>query len=126
MGLIYTQINLGNPSPEDLLPMDVEALVDSGSMFLRIPAHAAFQLKLRELHIREVTFANNSKQLCLYVGPVYIKYQNRECMTGALVTGEQVLLGAIPMEDMDLKIDMQARKLVVNPASPNIPSAVVM
>ena len=126
MGLIYTQINLSNPSRNDLSPLDLKALVDFGSMFLCVPAHVALQFKLRELHTREVTFANNFKQLCLYVGPVYVKYGNRECMTGALVTGEQVLLGAIPMEDMDLKIDMQARKLVVNPASPNIPSAVVM
>lgn len=126
MGLIYAKLNLSNPSLEDLLPMDVEALVDSGSMFLCIPRHVALQLKLRELHTREVTVANNTKQLCPYVGPVFIKFQNRECMAGALVLGEQVLLGAIPMEDMDIKIDMQARKLVVNPASPNIPSAVVM
>ncbi len=126
MGLIYTQLNLSNPSLEDLLPMDVEALVDSGSMFLCVPSHVALQLKLKELHTREVTVANNAKQLCPYVVPVSVKFQNRECMTGALVLGEQVLLGAIPMEDMDLKIDMPGRKLMVNPASPNIPTAVVM
>ena len=39
---------------------------------------------------------------------------------GALVMGDQALLGAIPMEDMDLVILPKTKKLDVNPASPNI------
>ena len=39
--------------------------------------------------------------------------------TGALVTGDQVLVGAIPMEDMDLVVVPRTRTLDVNPASPN-------
>lgn len=35
--------------------------------------------------------------------------------------GNQVLLGAIPMEDMDLIIEPSRQKVTVNPASPNIP-----
>jgi len=40
---------------------------------------------------------------------------------GALVMGNQVLLGAIPMEDMDLIIVPKTRALDVNPNSPNVP-----
>jgi hypothetical protein len=39
---------------------------------------------------------------------------------GALVMGDQVLLGAIPMEDMDLVVIPAERKLAVNPRNPNI------
>ncbi|MGH8605378.1 MAG: clan AA aspartic protease, partial [Gammaproteobacteria bacterium] len=39
----------------------------------------------------------------------------------ALVFGNQVLLGSIPMEDMDLVIEPSRQKVTVNPASPNIP-----
>ena len=46
---------------------------------------------------------------------------NRECVTGALVSGNQVLLGAIPMEDMDLIIEPAKLRVSVNPLSPNIP-----
>ena len=106
--------------------MTVTALVDSGANFLCIPKHVAIQLQLKELHQREATLANNTKQLCTYVGPVSVKFENRECMVGALVLGESVLLGALPMEDMDLLIDPLRRKLVVNPSSPNIPMAIVM
>lgn len=45
----------------------------------------------------------------------------RECVTGALVLGNQVLLGAIPMEDMDLLIEPSRLRVSVNPLSPNMP-----
>jgi len=40
--------------------------------------------------------------------------------TGALVMGDQVLFGAIPMEDMDLVVIPRSRSIDVNPASPNV------
>jgi hypothetical protein len=54
-----------------------------------------------------------------------IQFENRNCFTGALVMGDTVLLGAVPMEDMDLVIEPRLQQLTVNPASPNIPTAVV-
>ena len=126
MGLVFADLMLKNPSDESLQPMNVTALVDSGASFLCVPARVAMQLKLPELHKRETTLADNTKQLCPYVGPVYVKFQNRECLVGAMVLGEQVLLGALPMEDMDVQIDPRNRRLVANPASPNIQTAIVV
>lgn len=34
------------------------------------------------------------------LGPVRVSMLGRDCFIGALVMGDQVLLGAIPMEDM--------------------------
>ena len=34
--------------------------------------------------------------------------------------GDEVLLGAVPMEDMDLVVQPKPLKLSVNPESPNI------
>lgn len=45
---------------------------------------------------------------------------------GALVLGTQVLLGAIPMEDMDLIVIPKTRTVDVDPDSPNIASSIVM
>jgi hypothetical protein len=39
--------------------------------------------------------------------------------------GDEVLLGAIPMEDMDLVIIPRTRTLDVNPANPNVASSTV-
>ncbi len=59
-----------------------------------------------------------------YVGPIEIRFKNRIGFAGALVMGDQVLLGAIPMEDMDLVIVPRTRLLDVNPSSPNIASTI--
>ena len=126
MGLVYAELTLKNPSDTSLKPLIVTALVDSAASFLCVPPHVAMQLKLPELHQRETTLADHTKKLCPYVGPVYIKFQNRECLTGAIVLGEQVLLGALPMEDMDVQVDPRNRQLVANPASPNLQTAMAI
>jgi hypothetical protein len=60
------------------------------------------------------------------VGPIKITCLDRSCYVGALVLGDRVLLGAVPMEDMDLVISPTKGQVTVNPESPNIPSAIVM
>lgn len=126
MGFINAKITLSNPYIQDLIPIDVDALVDTGALFLCIPEHLSIQLKLKEFEKREVTIADGSKKLVPYVGPVKINYLNRMCLTGALVIGNTVLLGAIPIEDMDLVIHPAKLKLTVNPENPNIAGSVVM
>jgi hypothetical protein len=54
------------------------------------------------------------------MGPVEVRFRNRRCFTGAMVLGNEVLLGAIPMEDMDLVLQPQLQSIDVNPESPNI------
>ena len=125
MGLVRAGISLRNPREPDLHPIDVQALVDTGSMHLCIPEHVAIQLKLEASHDREVTMADGSKRLCRYVGPIEVRFGGRACFTGALVIGDEVLLGAVPMEDMDLVISPSTRSVAVNPQSPNIPSSIV-
>ena len=126
MGQIYADLILANPAKENLQAIKANALVDTGALFLCIPAHIALQLQLTEYEKREVTIADGSKRLVPYVGPVKINYLNRMCLTGALVLGEMVLLGAIPIEDMDLVIHPAQLSITVNPNNPNIAGALVM
>ena len=125
MGLIYTEIELINPKMPTLHPVKLNALVDTGAITLCIPEHIALQLNLTELEKREVTTAEGKLTIVPYVGPVQIHFDNRNCFTGALVMGDTVLLGAVPLEDMDLVINPRLQIVTVNPASPNIPTAVV-
>ena len=55
-----------------------------------------------------------------YVGPIKVTFGDRFCYVGALVLGDEVLLGAAPMEDMDLIVNPGRREITVDPASPNI------
>jgi clan AA aspartic protease len=119
-GLVNTRIKLRNATNPKLEAVEVEALADSGAVHLCIPEHIRFQLQLDEQDKKEVTLADGSKRLVLYVGPLEIRFKNRVGFVGALVMGDQVLLGAIPMEDMDLVIVPKERRLDVNPDNPNI------
>ena len=85
-----------------------------------IPEHIRLQLQLEEQHKKEVTLAGGSKRLVPYVGPIEVRFKNRVGFVGAIVMGDQTLLGAIPMEDMDLVILPKDRRVDVNPESPNI------
>ena len=120
MGHIYADIELLNARDASLSSMTVNALVDTGALHLCIPQSVATQLKLEELDRRVVTVADGRSQSVPYVGPVQIKFANRQCMVGALVLGDMTLLGAIPLEDMDVVIHPARLTLEVNPRSPNI------
>lgn len=125
MGLIYAPVELSNPKDGSLKPIVVKALVDTGAMTICIPEHVAVQLRLQEIEKREVTTADEKSHVVPYVGPIQIRFENRTCFTGALVIGESVLMGAVPMEDMDLVVSPAGQSVTVNPKSPNLPSAVV-
>lgn len=125
MGNIWAEIELSNPKQPDLSPLSVEALVDTGAMTICVPEHVAVQLDLTEIEKREVTTADEKSHVVPYVGPIQIRFRNRTCFTGALVIGDTVLLGAVPMEDMDLVLEPSRQTITVNPKSPNMPSAVV-
>jgi clan AA aspartic protease len=125
MGLVYAAITLKNPRQPELHPIEARALVDTGALHLCIPEHVALQLRLDQVYEREVTTADGSRRLCSYVGPVEVRFGDRTCFTGALVLGDEILLGAMPMEDMDLVVSPAIRTVTVNPASPNIPSSIV-
>jgi len=124
MGLVNAKVILRNPSKVGLESIEVDALADSGAVHLCIPEHIKIQLELDEIDKKEVTLADGSKKLVPYVGPIEIKFKNRVGFAGALVMGDQPLLGVIPMEDMDLVIIPDKKILDVNPDSPNIASSI--
>lgn len=123
MGHVFADIELSNPRQPDLTPMKVSALADTGALMLCIPEHIALQLDLQAESTREVSVADARNINVPYVGPVKVTFGKRFCYVGALVIGDEVLLGAVPMEDMDLVVNPSRRELTVDPLSPNIPHA---
>ncbi len=104
--------------------MEIDALADTGAVHMRIPSHIQLQLQLEETDKKEVTLADGSRKLVPYVGPVELRYKNRVGFAGALVTGDQPLLGTIPMEEMDLVVVPGTREVTVNPESPDVASSI--
>ena len=120
MRLIHAEIGLRNPKLEDKNYIIQNCLVDTGALHLCIPKHIQIQLQLDEFDKKEVTLADGRRELVPYVGPIEVSFKNRKGFAGALVLGDEILLGAIPMEDMDLVVIPSRRELDVNPQNPNI------
>ena len=123
MGHVFSYIELSNPRRGELSPFAAKALVDTGALMSCIPEHIAIQLDLETDSMREVTVADGQRASVPCVGPIKLAFENRFCYAGTLVLGDEVLLGVVPMEDMNLVVDPGRRRLTVDPASPNLPHA---
>jgi hypothetical protein len=53
-----------------------------------------------------------------------LRFKNRTGFVGASVLGDEVLLSAIPLEEMDLVVNPRDRSVDVNPESPNIATGI--
>lgn len=126
MGLVYQHIRLSNAARPELEELDANALVDSGAIDMCIPSLVAKQLRLDKVEERMITLADGRQEVVDYVGPLLVEVFGRRAFTGAMVTGNQVLLGAIPMESMDVLVDPRRQQLIPNPAHPNIPGAMAV
>jgi clan AA aspartic protease len=121
MGHIYTEISLGNAANNTVRPVTVNALADTGALMLCIPEHIVVQLQLEKIETREVMLADGKCTTVPYVGPIRVTFGERQCFVGALVLGNEVLPGSVPMKDMDLVLNPVRQKVTVDPASSNIP-----
>ena len=51
------------------------------------------------------------------------RFQDRCCFVGALVLGDVMLIGSVPMEDVDLVVNPALQRLEADPRSPHLPYA---
>src|SRR5712691_10031671 len=133
MGLIRTQLELlngddlaltrrGKLPVEEIRKMKVAALVDCGAMMLAINENICQQLGLMKVEERVAELADGSIRTYDVVGPIEVRIPHRRCSVDAMVLpgDAEVLLGAIPMEDMDLVIEPKSQIVQVNPSMPYI------
>lgn len=131
MGLVHADIDLINGADlvlfkrgyikkKEIKKMKVKALVDSGAYMLAINENLKVQLDLTKVDEQMAELADGSKKKLEVVGPVEIRFENRRANVDAIVLpgDSEILLGAIPMEDMDVTIDPKRQQLIVNPESP--------
>ena len=123
MGDVNATIALSNPRRPELARLSVSARAESGSLMLCIPAPLAAALQLEQESLREVSVVFGRRLQVPYVGPLWVDFQTRCCFVGALVLGDEVLIGAVPMEDMDPVVNPALQRLEADPRSPHLPHA---
>jgi clan AA aspartic protease len=131
MGLIYADIELINGDDlalarkhiigeEEIKRMRVNMLVDTGSVYMCINETVQEQLQLSVLEKRKAQLADGTVVEFDIAGPIEVRFKNRRCNVDAMVIpgDNELLLGDIPLEDMDVLIDPVRRELIVNPEHP--------
>lgn len=131
MGLVYATITLINGEelilakrhligPDEIKQMNVSMFVNSGAYMMAINETICEQLSLSIKEKRKVQLANGEIAEYNVAGPIEVRFKNRRSNMDALVLpgNNEPLLGAIPMEDMDVLIHPQRQELVVNPEHP--------
>jgi clan AA aspartic protease len=131
MGLIYAEIELINGEDltlvrkniigeEEIKRIPVKMLVDTGSYMLAINENIQEYLKLPVVEKRRAQLADGRFVWCDVVAAVEVRFKNREtsCRAMVLPGDSEPLLGAIPLEDMDVLIHPHRQELIVNPDSP--------
>ena len=113
---------LGHPRPQGVRSVNVTAIVDSGADTLCVNENVRAQLGLRHLQDATIQLADGSLAQSEFVGPVEIRYLTRRAIVEALVLpgDEDVLLGAIPIEQMDLILDLRNQTLSLPPTRPYV------
>ena len=132
MGLVYADIELFNFADESLcedgyLPKEkirqitINAMADSGAIRLAINENIRQQLGLKVRQQLDISLADGTKRRLDVAGPVRLKFRDRHCITDAFVLpeNEEPLIGAVPMELMDLVVIPAENKLDYNPKHPD-------
>ncbi len=124
MGLVYADIEIvsaedvalarkGYIEKEQIKSRTVKALVDSGAYMMCINESIKAQLDLPKISNMEAEMADGTIKTVDVVGPVIINFSNRttSCNAAVMPGESEVLLGAIPMEDLDVVINLREQTL---------------
>ena len=125
MGSVHAEITLKNIydkrkvldgliTEAEIRSLTVSALVDAGAMNLCINEETRQKLGLGIEETRYVKVANGARVPCPITEGVEVIWKNRSTICRAYVVPglEMVLLGVIPLEDMDLTVNPLAQELV--------------
>jgi clan AA aspartic protease len=131
MELVYADIELINAvdlgmakrhfiGEEEVKRIHLNLLVDSGAYNLCINETIQEQLDLPFIEKRKAQLANGNIEEYDIVGPIVLKFKNRQTVCNAMVLSgdNEPLMGAIPLEDLDVIIHPQRQELIVNPEHP--------
>nr|WP_299419769.1 aspartyl protease family protein [uncultured Emticicia sp.] len=131
MGLVYADIELINADDiglvrryiigeEEVKRISLNILVDTGAYNLCINESIQQQLDLPFIEKRKAQLANGHIEEYNIVGPIVLKFKNRQTVCNAMVLqgDSEPLLGAIPLEDLDVVILPLRQEMIVNPEHP--------
>lgn len=113
------EVDKGQRAVAEVRTLEVEdALVDTGATTLALPTRYIQQLGLRKNYDKLATTAGGKLRVNVYQAVRLTLLQDRYCTVDVMEVSDDtpVLIGQIPLEMLDLVVDMQGRRLIGNPA----------
>ncbi|KAM3103527.1 hypothetical protein ACKFKF_00530 [Phormidesmis sp. 146-12] len=133
-GAVYTQVTITNSADQEMIKRGVlapqqlrqyqgRALIDTEVVRLVIPQTVAEQLGLRIRSQQLARFADGSEELVGVTEGIMIECEGRSTTDEALVVGDEILIGQVILEKLDLLPDYKNQCLI--PANPDYPVAII-
>lgn len=124
MGIVYTTLKIRNAINKGNF-VEINAKVDTGAIMLVIPQQLADELNLPITRKQTVKYANEQRDNLNVVWGVELEVCGRKGVFEAVVQPNKnyALLGAIPMEALDLIVEPATLGIYPNPRSPEMPMA---
>lgn len=103
--------------PDDVRKITVSALVDTGALMMAINENIQEYLQLPIAETRRLELANGKIMECPIGAPLIVRFKDHtaHCSAVILPGDSEPLLGAIPLEEMNVIIDPQRQELVDSP-----------
>jgi len=112
---------LGHLAAERIHAYEAQALIDPGATRCVIPPFVATQLELIALGSTSAPYADGRLEDVPLSEALMVEILGRQMITSAMIIGQEILLGAIVFEELDLWVDCKGQRLIPNPAHPDQP-----
>lgn len=111
----------GEISKDEVRRYEADGLVDTGAVSSVIPVNVMKILGLLSRGERVAEYADGRRDIVELTEPIIFDIIGRETEEGAMVLGDEVIIGQTILEVLDLLVDCNTRKVIPNPAHPDQP-----
>ncbi len=111
----------GQIKKEEIRIYEADALIDTGAVSSVIPPNVMEILGVESDGKRTAEYADGRKEVVDLTEPITFEIMGRKSTEGAMVLGDEVIIGQTILEVLDLWVDCNQRRLIPNPAHPDQP-----
>ncbi|MGI8670064.1 MAG: clan AA aspartic protease [Aridibacter sp.] len=111
----------GKIDKKDIRTYEADALIDSGAVSSVIPQNVMQQLDLQSDGKRVAEYTDGRNEVVELTEPITFEIMGRQTTEGAMVLGDEVIIGQTILEVLDLLVDCNNHQVIPNPAHPDQP-----
>lgn len=111
----------GKIEDKDIRSYEADALVNTVAVSSVVPANVMQQLGLQSDGQRVAEYADGRQDIVELTEPITFDIIGRKTTEGAMVLGDEVIIGQTILEVLDLLVDCNNKLVIPNPAHPDQP-----